>query len=60
MAGKTNVPNPYSCRDCDTDRWHHGWSYTPSAGLHQWIRPTDRQILTRMVVRRMSRLKGGA
>jgi hypothetical protein len=56
MAAPRPLPNPFSCQACSTDRWHHGWQYLPSVGLHQWIRPSEARILSRMVARRLARL----
>ena len=42
---------PFGCRSCGVPL-PHGWQYTSYFGVHQWVRPTNRQILNRMRIRR--------
>jgi len=42
---------PFGCRECGV-AGPHGWRYVDHVGVHQWVRPTNRQILNRMQVRR--------
>lgn len=51
----TNLRPPYGCSDCGIKAGSHGWSYTPTAGLHQWIQPSDELIKLRMLQRRRKR-----
>lgn len=44
--------NPFGCRNCGISRDHHGRQYAEYFGVHEWTRPTDRQIKNRMLVRR--------
>jgi hypothetical protein len=46
---------PYGCRWCGDDKNHHGHSWHPTAGLHQWEQPTQQQTLDRMRTRRARR-----
>ena len=41
-------PTPFGCRWCGTEQGGHGRRWAASARVHQWARPTDAQILTRM------------
>lgn len=47
--------DPYGCADCGIQKGHHGSRFTKTAGQHYWARPTDRQILARMLARRARR-----
>lgn len=49
------VPTPFGCRWCGRERGSHGWLFMPRRGLHNWERPTERQIKARMVARRVAR-----
>lgn len=42
---------PFGCRSCAVPL-PHGWQYRDGIGVHQWTRPTERQIKNRMRVRR--------
>ncbi len=44
--------DPQGCRHCGDAEGHHGWSWSETAGLHQWGRPTQEQIKERMRRRR--------
>lgn len=56
MAYPRPLPDPFSCKACGIDRWNHGRRYEKVAGVHTWIRPSDRRILARMISRRLLRL----
>jgi hypothetical protein len=49
MPAASTTPN--GCRHCG-DPLPHGWQWTETVGLHQWVKPTDAQILARMIARR--------
>ncbi|MFD3520427.1 hypothetical protein [Streptomyces sp. NPDC058653] len=55
MTADMLVP-PHGCRWCGDEQGHHGSQWAPIIGLHQWIEPTQRQILARMRDRRAARL----
>lgn len=46
---------PHGCRWCGDEEHHHGSQWHPTAGMHQWTRPTPAQILDRMTARRARR-----
>ena len=46
---------PYGCRWCGDEQHHHGQQWHPTAGLHQWTKPTTDQIRDRMTARRARR-----
>jgi hypothetical protein len=46
---------PFGCRWCGEERRCHGLHHVPGAGLHEWARPTDAQVLARMKARRRRR-----
>ncbi|MYS16597.1 hypothetical protein GTW73_21985 [Streptomyces sp. SID4982] len=43
---------PYGCRWCGDASHHHGSQWHPTAGMHQWAKPTAEQVKARMVSRR--------
>ncbi|QKW31489.1 hypothetical protein HUT11_35595 (plasmid) [Streptomyces seoulensis] len=47
---------PYGCLICGEPHANHGWQFDSEAGLHQWMRPTQKQIKQRMQARRTARL----
>jgi hypothetical protein len=46
------VPPPSGCRWCGWERRTHAQTWTGSASWHIWARPTQAQILARMLARR--------
>lgn len=46
---------PNGCRHCGIPGHRHYQQWTDAAGWHQWVPPTQSQILTRMKARRAAR-----
>lgn len=44
--------HPFGCAHCECPPGYHGWRYITGIGSHRWERPTDTQILERMLRRR--------
>jgi hypothetical protein len=47
---------PFGCTYCGDERHHHGSQWAPIIGMHQWMEPTQVEILKRMRRRRAARL----
>jgi len=45
-------PTPGGCRWCGCEKYSHGQTWLPGRGFHQWVQPTQAQILARMRARR--------
>ncbi|MFI2078275.1 hypothetical protein [Streptomyces triculaminicus] len=46
------LPEPYGCQHCGIPERVHARQWTPDSGWHAWARPTDKQIVARMLARR--------
>ncbi len=47
--------SPNGCQHCGVDEREHMQRWKHGAGWHQWTRPTQQQIKTRMLARRATR-----
>jgi hypothetical protein len=47
---------PFGCTYCGDEQHHHGSQWAPIIGMHQWMEPTQVEILERMRRRRANRL----
>lgn len=48
---------PSACGQCGVRRGSHGKQYSPNAGWHSWMLPTQEQIKARMLLRRADPLR---
>lgn len=55
LRANGTVHNPSDCGDCGIPERPHCQRWTPTAGWHQWIAPTQEQRLARMLARRATR-----
>lgn len=53
---RERVSEPYGCKHCGEAKRSHGRRYMGSVGVHSWEQPSDEQVKTRMLSRRVARM----
>lgn len=51
---RERVSEPFGCKHCGEAKRVHGRRYNAGAGVHSWERPSDEQVKTRMLARRLA------